>query len=223
MPKSSASWYVGAMGRDVELECLCGAVHGVARDVSAKTANRCVCLCSSCQTFLHHLGRADLLDAHGGSDIIQVAPNTVSFDRGTDKIAAIRLGPKGPYRWYATCCKTPLGNTVKPSLPFVGFVYEVFREARDPQRREELFGPIRASINGDGAIGEAPPGSKGMNLGFLLHTIGLILGWKLRGQAWPHPYFNRASEPLYPVRILTREERAEASKLAGPRPASTSA
>ena len=114
---SSASCYANAMGQDVELECLCGAVHGVVRDVSAKTANRCVCLCADCQTFLHHLGRAELLDAHGGSEIIQVAPNTISFDRGTDKIAAIRLGPKGPYRWYATCCKTPLGNTVKPSLP----------------------------------------------------------------------------------------------------------
>ena len=104
----------------------------------------------------------------------------------------------------------------------MGLVYEAFREARAPQRREELFGPIRASINGSSAIGEAPPGSKGMNFSFLLHTIGLILGWMLRGQAWPHPYFNRESEPLYPVQILTREERAEASKLSGPRPAAAS-
>jgi hypothetical protein len=203
------------MGRDIELECLCGAVHGLARDVSAKTANRVVCMCADCQSFAHHLGRADLLDAHGGSDIIQLAPDAVSFDRGTDKIAALRLGPKGPYRWYATCCKTPLGNTAKPSLPFVGIVYEAFREARDPQRRDEVFGPSRASMYGRDAIGEPPPGSTKLNIGFLAHTLRMILGWKLRGRAWPHPFFDRASEPKFPVSVLSREERDAARRSCG--------
>ena len=90
------------MESDVELECKCGAIHGLCRGVSASTVNRVICLCIDCQTFAHHLGRGDLLDENGGSDIIQVAPCTVTFDRGTDKIAALRLGPKGPYRWYAT-------------------------------------------------------------------------------------------------------------------------
>ena len=198
------------MGRDVELECLCGAIHGLARDVSKDTVNRVVCLCADCQTFAHYLERADLLDSSGGSDIIQLAPSSISFDRGTEKIACVRLGPKGPYRWYASCCKTPMGNTVKPSLPFVGILPELFREARDPERRDELFGPPRASINGKSAIGTPPPGSTERNLGFLLHTVSVILGWKLRGRSFPHPYFDRASEPLYPVKVLTREERDQA-------------
>lgn len=207
------------MARDVELECKCGEVHGHARDVSAKTVNRVICLCADCQAFAHHLGRADLLDPRGGSDIIQLAPAAVSFDRGTDKIAALRLGPKGPYRWYATCCKTPLGNTVKPSVPFVGIVHELFRDARDPERRLELFGPPRATIHGKYAIGEPPPGSVKPNLGFLVHTAALILGWKIRGRAWPHPYFDRATgEPRFPVVVLSREERDAASKSCGPRP-----
>jgi hypothetical protein len=42
-----------------------------------------------------------------------------------------------------------------------------------------------------------------------------ILGWKLRGRAFPHPYFDRASEPLYPVKILTREEREQARSKRG--------
>src|SRR5688572_16916507 len=187
------------MGRDLELECKCGAVHGLARGVSAASINRVVCLCADCQSFAHHLGRADLLDSRGGSDIIQLAPAAVSFDRGTDKIAAIRLGPKGPFRWYATCCKTPLGNTVKPSLPFVGIVFELFREAREPHRRDEVFGPSRASIHGKYAIGEPPPGSVKLKLGFLARTMSLILGWKLRGRAWPHPFFDRGNdEPKFP-------------------------
>ncbi|MFO0617394.1 MAG: DUF6151 family protein [Polyangiaceae bacterium] len=204
------------MSRDLELECKCGLVKGTARNVSPSTVNRVVCLCADCQTFLHHLDRADLLDANGGSDIVQLAPDSVAFHAGTDNIAAVRLGPKGPYRWYATCCKTPLGNTVKPSLPFVGIVHEAFRDARDPARRDEVFGPPRAKIHGRDAIGEAPPGSKRTNAPFLLRTIGKILGWKIRGRAWPHPFFDRSTgEPRFPVRVLTREERRAARQAAG--------
>ncbi|WP_437296539.1 hypothetical protein [Sorangium sp. So ce426] len=39
---------------------------------------------------MHHLDRADLLDEHGGSDIVQVAPSAISFDRGSELIAAVR-------------------------------------------------------------------------------------------------------------------------------------
>ncbi len=199
------------MGRDLELECKCGALHGLARDVSGDTVNRVICLCIDCQTFAHHLGRADLLDEHGGSDVIQVAPASLTYDKGTEKIAAVRLGPKGPYRWYATCCKTPLGNTIQPSVPFVGILPELFVEARDPARRDDLFGPPRAAINGKDAIGEPPPGSVKTNLRFLGHTIVTILGWKLRGRSWPHPYFERSTgEPRFPVQVLTREEREAA-------------
>ena len=26
----------------------------------------------------------------------------------------------------------------------------------------------------------------------VLLAAGMVLGWRLRGQAWPHPYFDRA-------------------------------
>lgn len=206
------------MGRELELECKCASVRGVVRDVAPDTVNRVICLCADCQTFAHYLGRADLLDARGGSDIIQVAPDAVSFHTGADAIAAVRLGPKGPYRWYATCCKTPLGNTVKPNLPFVGFVYEAFRDARDPRRRDELFGPPRAQMYETDASGAPTRAGVLKNARFLARTARMILGWKLRGRAWPHPFFDRASsEPKYDVRVLSREERAAARSAAGVR------
>jgi hypothetical protein len=205
------------MSRDLELECKCGSVRGLARDVSPSTINRVICLCADCQAFAHHLGRPDLLDARGGSDIVQLAPDAVSFHTGTDKIAAVRLGPKGPFRWYATCCKTPLGNTVKPSVPFVGILHEAFRDARDPSRRDAVFGPVRASMYEHHAIGG---GTKRTNAPFLLRTARLILGWKLRGRAWPHPYFDRSTgDPRFQVRVLSRDERASARKAAGRAPA----
>src|SRR5262245_2632062 len=114
------------MSRTVELRCRCGQVKARVTNASREAVNRVICYCDDCQAYLHHLGRADLLDAHGGTDIVQVAPSSLSFVQGGDLITGTRLGPKGLYRWYASCCKTPFGNTVKPSIPFVGLVAQTF-------------------------------------------------------------------------------------------------
>jgi hypothetical protein len=58
-----------------ELRCRCGEVRGFVADASPRTVNRIVCYCDDCQAFAHRIGRADLLDAHGGSDIVQVRPH----------------------------------------------------------------------------------------------------------------------------------------------------
>src|SRR5690349_9274547 len=101
------------MSQDVELRCRCGEVGGRVKDAAPGAVNRVVCYCDDCQAFAHHLGRADLLDAQGGTDIVQVAPPaSLVFDRGSDRIVGLRLTPKGLYRWYAISCKTPVGNTV---------------------------------------------------------------------------------------------------------------
>jgi hypothetical protein len=39
-------------------------------------------------------------------------------------------------------------------------------------------------------------------------VIRKVLGWKLHGQTWPHPFFDRAARaPRYPVAVLSRDER----------------
>jgi hypothetical protein len=43
-----------------------------------------------------------------------------------ERIVGLRLTPNGLYRWYASCCKTPLGNTLGPAIPFVGIVARTF-------------------------------------------------------------------------------------------------
>jgi len=67
----------------------------VVTSVSPSTVNRAVCYCDDCQAFLHHLGRADLLDAHGGIDIVQVAPARLSFVHGQERIVGLRLTSGG--------------------------------------------------------------------------------------------------------------------------------
>jgi hypothetical protein len=204
------------MPRDVELRCRCGEVHGVVKDASAETVNRVVCYCDDCQAFAHRLGRADLLDANGGTDVVQVAPASLTFDRGEAKIVGLRLSPKGLYRWYASCCNTPLGNTVTPAIPFVGIVAQAF------ERPDEDFGRPIGAILGRFAIGEPPKGSVGLNVPLLARAIRKVLGWKVRGKTWPHPYFDRATKnPTRPISIVPRDDREALRELCGPRPTRT--
>lgn len=207
------------MGRDLELACRCGQIHGWLRDAAPSSVNRVVCYCDDCQAFLHHLGRADLLDAHGGSDLVQVAPASIAFDRGTGNIVALRLSPKGLYRFYASCCKTPLGNALRPSIPFVGLLTELCKSVPDSATRDAVFGPPVGGIFGKFAIGQVPGASEKASLGLVARTAWRILGWKLGGKTWPHPYFEPgALEPRYPVTILTRVERETARSRSGPQP-----
>ncbi|WP_300210019.1 DUF6151 family protein [Bradyrhizobium sp.] len=205
------------MGMDAEFRCRCGEVRGIVTDASPRTANRVVCYCADCQAFAHRLGRADLLDAHGGSDIVQVAPAALSFVQGQDRIVGLRLTPKGLYRWYASCCNTPVGNTLTPAVPFVGVIATAFDQGA--QRADGVFGRPAGAIQGKHAVGQAPPGSTGIKLSLLVSAVVKILGWRVRGKAWPHPFFTRDRDtPVYPVNVLSHEEREGLRAYCGPHP-----
>ena len=187
------------MAKEVQVRCRCGEVEGLVTNASPQKVNRVICYCDDCQAFAHQLGRADLLNAQGGSDIVQVAPASLTFIKGQNRIAGLRLSPKGLFRWHTTCCNTPIGNTLGPAIPFVGIVAQTFDG-----------GPRTA----------APAGSTGINLTLLLRAITKVLGWRLRGRAWPHPFFQpKTREPTYPLRVLSQEQREALRPLCGPRPA----
>ena len=211
--------YWDCMSKDVELQCRCGRVHGWLRDVSPSRVNRTICYCDDCQAFLHYLGRADLLDEHGGTDVVQVAPNSVTFDHGEECIVAVRLTPKGMHRWYVSCCKTPLGNTLTPAVPFIGMPPEVFRGAATATDRDQAFGKVRGAIMGKFAVGGPPKGATGFPIGIIVHAARLLLSWKLGGRAWPHPFFRKGTAaPTYPVMILEASERKALRAKCGPNP-----
>lgn len=202
---------------DATLSCKCGAVEGRASRVSARSVNRVVCYCDDCQAFVHHLGRSDLLDRHGGSDIVQMAPASLTFHRGQDRIAGIRLSPKGLYRWYATCCNTPLGNTVGPAIPLVGVVAQGF--AIDGQNPDSIFGRPVGAVQTKHALGHGVPGAAGFSVSLIVRMLRKMLAWRLTGRSWPNPFFARESRtPLYPVSVLTRDERNALRPLCGPQP-----
>jgi hypothetical protein len=206
------------MNASAEMRCRCGEVRAVLTNPSPRTVNRVTCYCDDCQAYAHQLGRADLLDIHAGSDIVQVAPASLTFIAGRDKIAGLRLSPKGLHRWYARCCNTPVGNSVSPSIPFVGVLAQCF--ASDRQNPDQLFGRPAGAILGKYAIGEVPQKARGVNFGLIVRALRLILSWRLSGKTWPHPFFEKATrQPSYPVTVLAREQREALRPLCGPRAA----
>lgn len=168
---------------------------------------------------MHFLGRADLLDERGGTDIVQVAPASVTFDRGTSRIAGVRLSPKGLFRWHCDACKTPLGNHAAVAIPLVGLSMALFREGRDAARRDSTFGPPRGRVFGKFAVGEPPAGSMRLDPRMVLHVAGRLAAWKLRGAGFPHPFVDDVTRaPMFPVKVLSKAERDALRPLCGPRP-----
>ena len=203
------------MSAQAELRCRCGEVRGSVTNASSRTVNRVVCYCDDCQAFAHQLGRADLLDECGGTDIIQVAPAALKFVYGQNRIVGLRLTPDGLYRWYTSCCNTPVGNTLSPTIPFVGIVARAFDNGG--QHPNDVFGKPIGAIMGRYAIGPAPASSKGIKLSLLMRAGYMVLGWRLRGQTWPHPFFTRDTRaPIYPLTVLSRPQRESLRRLSGP-------
>jgi hypothetical protein len=78
---------------------------------------------------------------------------------------------------------------------------------------------VRALTFGKFATGGAPEGSTKVNVRMIAHASRLILGWKLFGKAWPHPFFeNRSLALRYPITTLTAAEREALRGKCGPNP-----
>jgi hypothetical protein len=193
---------------DLPLRCRCGAVRGVARDALPSKINHCFCYCDDCQAFAHYLGRADdVLDAHGGTEITQMSPANVAFTGGADKIAAVRLTEKGLMRWYASCCNTPIGNTMASGgVPFIGVVH-TFVDAPPA-----ALGPVRGRGFAKSAKGgrDAVPKDGLPDLVMLGRVFLKLLKWRLRGDHKRSPFFDAASgKPLVEPHVLDEAERED--------------
>jgi hypothetical protein len=192
----------------VPLRCRCGRVQGMATDVSPKTGNHIVCYCDDCQAYAHFLGRGDVLDAHGGTDIFHMTPSQLKITTGQESVRCLRLSEKGLMRWFTECCSTPMANTVSARLPVVGLVHCFMGSAADGRSRDELLGPP-TGIHGRFAVGGLPPHAHPRApLGLVVRTLRLLAGALVAGKGRPSPLFDPSSgAPVVEPRILTRAER----------------
>ncbi|MFO0627916.1 MAG: DUF6151 family protein [Polyangiales bacterium] len=208
---------------DLTFRCRCGALQGVVRDASPTGGHRAICYCDDCQTAAHALDGGASLDEHGGSDIFQVPPRSVSLTQGVEHLRCLRLGPKGLLRWYAGCCDTPLANCLPtPRSPFVGVQAGAF-VLPEGASRDDALGPVRLRVMGAYAKGGCPPGAAPR---FRITEGGpvarLLLRSVLRGLHRPSPFFDPSTGAMRATpRVLTREARNEARAKAGQPPLPT--
>jgi hypothetical protein len=182
------------------VQCQCGAIQGQI-DLSG-THTHVLCYCTDCRAFAHYLGKTEMLDPQGGTEIVQIAQFRLRFLQGTEHLAAIRLSKTGMIRWYATCCGAPIGNTMAdPRGGFIGMIYTCL----DQTRISQDFGANVATFNTQTAMGEPKPKQRGV-FGVLARFLWIVITTLLSGRYKHSPLFDDAGSPRVTPRILNPEE-----------------
>jgi len=188
------------------IRCRCGALQGELEPSAAYT--RATCYCRDCQAFARTLGRSDILDAAGGTDVVALSPAGIRFTAGEEHLACLSLGPKGLYRWHSACCATPIANI--PRAPGMAYVGVLSSCVADSQALDAAVGRSRTVVGTGSATGPVRATPYRTALVVLRTAVG-ILRARLRGDHRRHPFFRPGSnEPIRAPRILTREQRAAA-------------
>lgn len=187
----------------IALRCRCGKLRGQVDE--GRVAARAVCYCKDCQAYGHFLA-TPVLDPLGGTEVAATLPTAVRFDAGLEHLACMSLGPKGLYRWYASCCRTPIGNTPRdPRTSYLGLVRACL-DAPDAELERRL-GPLRCRVETKSATG--PVKSSGLSTAWAVCRIGtMLVKARLGGGYRENPFFRPGtSEPVKKVEVLSLEER----------------
>ena len=192
---------------DHPLKCRCGTIKG--HVIRPGMAKRIVCYCKDCQAFAHFLGDADtILDANGGTPILATLPTQFQLIQGRESLACMSLSGRGVFRWYASCCKTPIANTARdPRIAYVGLIGSCLGNASPSL--DESFGPVRMVLNTKSAKG--PVESRPLkNVVALLGLMKAVVGARLSGGYKANPFFDpQTGKPVVQARELTAAEREQ--------------
>jgi hypothetical protein len=184
---------------DLAFACTCGAVTGHLVGATSGGGMHLGCHCTSCRQAELALGQPD--PRPGPVCLFQTTPDRVQFERGTDQLGVLKLSPASKtYRWYATCCNAPLGNTGPgPGFPF-------FSLCTTRVTNRDALGRIRT----EAFIPQPGGGTKHRNIGaFVYSLIRTGLASRLSGRWKQTPFFDVATAaPKGPIRTLTKAERA---------------
>lgn len=186
------------------LRCQCGSVAG--HVAAPERGVRAVCYCRDCQAYARHLGHPErTLDEAGGTDIVATSPERLHFTQGLDRLQCLTLTEKGPLRWYASCCRTPIANTTRdPKLPYAGVVHDCL--AGTAAEIDAAFGPARAALNTQSArkkTGSTP-------LATFMAIAGVarnVIGARLTGRYRANPFFRAGGAgPIAPPQRIAPEQ-----------------
>jgi hypothetical protein len=187
------------------LRCRCGAIEG--HVASPRLAGRALCYCRDCQAFARFLGTPDqILNKQGGTDIVATLPRHVHFTRGVEHLRCMSLSDRGLLRWYAGCCRTPIGNTPRdPKLSYVGLVRSCL--AGSANEIDAAFGVAKIAVNTGSA--SRPVGSTPLATCFgVLKIMKNVLGARLSGRFRENPFFRAGTaDPIVAPQVVSAAER----------------
>ena len=161
--------------------CKCGEVE---LSVAPGDGTRIVCYCGSCRKFATDFGADETLDAAGGADLYQTAPETVTITKGADKLSWVKFSAKGPNRWFTTCCRTPMANSLGTrAIPFATVLSHNIDD-------KDALGPVAARVNRKDATAhiDAPAGNAGKAI---RSFIWRALRSRLSGRYKKNPFFDQ--------------------------------
>ena len=190
----------------VPIQCSCGKVTGELRKTTS--VNRVTCYCEDCQAFAHFLDRTpDILDQSGGTHIVQTTPDHLTFTKGKDHLACMRLSDRGLLRWYTDCCNTPIGNTANTAkFSFVGLIHSCIKLS--PDSLNQVFGSSYLNAHTKYAKGGAfPPRSIRTELACIGRILRGLAQNRITGRYKDTPFFDIESDvPVTTPRVLTDSE-----------------
>ncbi len=137
----------------MKISCDCGSFRANLISFPKNTPGRLVCYCRDCQVYAERLGRQDVLDGYGGTEVIPVYPKEIEILQGVDTLKCYRLTKNGTYRWATSCCNSPILNT-RAEFPWAGILHTAYTSS-EPNALSTL-GEIRSRINGQHALDGAP-------------------------------------------------------------------
>jgi hypothetical protein len=186
------------------LRCQCGTVRGQV-DLD-KAYGRATCYCKYCQAFARALGQdRTVLNRRGGTEILAMLPAAIRFSAGHDHLVCTTFSEKGPLRWYASCCHTPIANTPKNhQVAYVGLLKACLNSSSTVL--DQSLGPVKIALNTQSARGKVDSTPLATFIG-MARIFKNVLKAKWGGQDKANPFFLRGSgRPLQTPRPIKRFE-----------------
>ena len=115
-------------------------------------------------------------------------------------------------RWYAGCCRTPIGNTrLSPWPPYIGLVRRFMDRTADGEPVEAALGPVRGTVQTRFATGEpSTRPAERFPITAVLRMLSLLARWWMRGDGRRSPLRDESGAPRVTPRVLSAEELAAA-------------
>jgi hypothetical protein len=164
-------------------------------------ANHGICYCNDCQAYAHFLEKEeDILDSAGGTEVVTTLQSNITFTHGKEQLACMSLSERGALRWYARCCNTPIGNTVRNfKVSFIGVVHTCLKGEQKPI--DSVFGPVRMRVNIKGAKERVEPMSFS-TLTSALPFLGSLISACVSGSYKQSPFFDpHSGEPVISPKV----------------------